>query len=159
MRKKTNSYEILPSGIALIDLTQGMKCLIDASNLHKILPYGWYAMRSRTMWYARTNLPHRKGLLMHNLLLPGSQVDHKNEDGLDNRMCNLRHATASQNSSNSSLHKGVSFYTQTRRWCACIVYEGKRHRAFFATETEALEWRHQKEQELLGEFAPNRTLQ
>ena len=36
----------------------------------------------------------------------GYLIDHKNSDGLDNRKCNLRYATGSQNSQNRIKEKG-----------------------------------------------------
>ena len=59
-------------------------------------------------------------------------VDHINRDIFDNRKCNLRIATRSQNSMNrprpkkaSSKYKGVFFCKQTGRWKAAIMKDKK----------------------------------
>lgn len=59
----------------------------------------------------------------------GEQVDHRNGNGLDNRRCNLRSATHSQQQQNTPpqrgrLFKGVS-KTKTNRWVAKIKASDK----------------------------------
>lgn len=61
------------------------------------------------------------------------RVDHINGDGHDNRWCNLRPATLSQNmhnmrknSNNKSGYKGVSWHKASRKWVAQIGLNGKR---------------------------------
>lgn len=63
---------------------------------------------------------------------PEADIDHANGDRSDNRLCNLRNATRSENnmntgirSDNSSGYKGVSFYRPTGKWMACIRVSGK----------------------------------
>ncbi len=58
---------------------------------------------------------------------PGLHVDHINGDKLDNRRCNLRHCTQSQNQYNRKLdranksgYKGVCFDNFAGRWMASI---------------------------------------
>jgi hypothetical protein len=61
-------------------------------------------------------------------------VDHRNNDGLDNRRDNLRLATRSQNmynklktkSKTSSRFIGVSFDKSRRKWEARIYYQGRK---------------------------------
>ncbi len=73
------------------------------------------------------------------------QVDHINGNGLDNRKCNLRLATAAQNSRNrrrtggrSSRYKGVSFIKSKHRYVAEITFNGRRMSlGHFKSEIEA----------------------
>ena len=72
------------------------------------------------------------------------QVDHINRNRQDNRVCNLRWATASQNSnncgfnkSNTSGHKNI-YRERNTRWRFQKVYYGKTYDKTFKTKTEAL---------------------
>lgn len=66
--------------------------------------------------------------------IPKSQIDHINGNKSDNRICNLRIATNSQNSmnkpisaANTSGHKGVSFNRIAGLWQAYAQKDGKRY--------------------------------
>ena len=63
---------------------------------------------------------------------PPDEIDHINRVRSDNRWCNLRLATRSQNRKNISVHKdasseskGVSWHKQKGKWRARIHYNGK----------------------------------
>ena len=73
-------------------------------------------------------------------------VDHINHNGLDNRRCNLRLVTQSQNMCNmritprskSSCFKGVHWFGRTNKWQAQIMMDGKRvHLGYFVDEVDA----------------------
>ncbi len=94
----------------------------------------------------------------------GLEIDHKNNNGLDNRKCNLRFCTRSQNMANSRGHrrrrssfKGVSFHKQFRKWRAIITQNKKNlHLGFFRSQVRAAKAYDDKAKELFGEFArPN----
>jgi hypothetical protein len=60
------------------------------------------------------------------------EIDHINNDGTDNRICNLRKATRSENTcnrrtqvNNKSGHKGVSWCKSKNKWDARIGVENK----------------------------------
>jgi len=90
----------------------------------------------------------------------GSDIDHKNNDKLDNRRCNLRLCSKQQNqfntkkrSDNTSGYKGVSFHTQNNNYVAKISINGKsKHIGCFTTAQEAHEAYCEKAKELHGEF-------
>ncbi len=78
-------------------------------------------------------------VLLHRLIAgaqPGEQVDHVNGDALDNRRCNLRICTPTQNMQNrrksptkdgrptTSQYKGVHFDAKRQRWIAQITIGG-----------------------------------
>lgn len=74
---------------------------------------------------------HRLAWLFVTGSWPDGQIDHVNRDRGDNRFCNLRLATNSQNqancwrsSSNSSGFKGVSWSKKDRKWRAQIKVGG-----------------------------------
>ena len=78
---------------------------------------------------------------------PQKQIDHINGNKSDNRISNLRLATASQNlsnkgitKSNTSGYKGVSFNRTKKKWMASIKVNKKSiNLGYFLTPEEASE--------------------
>jgi hypothetical protein len=73
-------------------------------------------------------------------------IDHINNNGLDNRKANLRHATPAQKARNrrktaaktSSKYKGVSYHAGQRKWCASIHVNGQsEYLGLFQNEIDA----------------------
>lgn len=93
------------------------------------------------------------------------KLDHVNRIKNDNRIDNLRPATASQNqcnrgvqSNSSSGVAGVARNTRNTAWQAYIKLHGKRrHLGLFQDFAEAVRARRVAESELFGAFAPNAT--
>lgn len=83
----------------------------------------------------------------------GFDTDHVNQNKLDNRRCNLKTKTHSQNLFNTKLSrvntsgvKGVSWYKQTKRWESYITMMGKRVRlGYFEKMQDAVKARKQGE--------------
>lgn len=104
---------------------------------------------------------------MHRLIMgvtdPNILVDHKNRNGLDNRRCNLRIATKSQNAynktkqkNNTSGFKGVTKSTQhgNLRFLARIWVDGKMlHLGTFMVAIEAAKCYNKAAIKFHGEFA------
>jgi len=72
-------------------------------------------------------------------------IDHINRDRSDNRICNLRWSTYSQNSqntkvskSNKSGHKCISYQSRDKRWRYCKRYRKKTYNRFFVNKIDAL---------------------
>ena len=92
------------------------------------------------------------------------QIDHINRIPSDNRWCNLRLATSSQNlanrkmySSNTSGHKGIRFDAQRRKWRVNLNFGGTKLMKRYDTLEEAIEARDVAEQKWFGSFRPNDT--
>lgn len=73
-------------------------------------------------------LEHRAVFAMHNGYWPSNEVDHVNGDRADNRPCNLREATKSENGANKRTvgpwaMKGIS--RSRSRWRATLRKDGK----------------------------------
>jgi hypothetical protein len=120
-----NKISHRPDGVTEIFLERKdgsrLVCIIDTSDYDLVREYRWRAYkggeRGKT-YYAATTIPRADGtrytLRMHSLLLPEArEVDHKLSsgqscDGLDNRRCNLRAATRSQNNANKSKRRNAS---------------------------------------------------
>lgn len=134
-RGKSNlnrSSRVLYSGdTAWIELTKGQWAVVDLASLLIVCPHHWSANWTRDRFYAVTVIDGLK-IGMHCLLMHGALADHKDGDGLNNRMSNLRACTHAQNArnsrtprSNSSGFKGVSFKAKSNRYVARIVVNGK----------------------------------
>lgn len=76
---------------------------------------------------------------------PGQELDHRNRDPSDNRMCNLRLASRSQNRANQTMAKrntsglkGVSWSRAGRGWMAQIMKDNKHfYLGIFETKEKA----------------------
>ena len=88
---------------------------------------------------------HRIGWLLSTGKWPIHQIDHINNNRVDNRLCNLREATNTENSMNSGLRadnssgiKGVSWNKRIQKWHARIYANKKfNHLGYFETTDEA----------------------
>jgi HNH endonuclease len=109
-------------------------------------------------------LVHRVAFLHMTGSVP-REVDHINRDKADNRWCNLRAATRSQNAHNMGLFKsnkhglkGVTYrpkYNPKNPWRSQITKNGKRHEiGSFATAEEASAAYARASKEKYGEFSP-----
>ena len=126
---RTNRHPVIDGQIAVVPLTKGYTAIIDAIDVPLVEGRSWAAKESGTTnVYAVCSFRIGKGrghgvgktrnLLMHHAIigspLPGSEVDHINHNGLDNRRSNLRFVDKSGNALNrrwfpreSGLPKGV----------------------------------------------------
>ncbi len=92
---------------------------------------------------------------------PQNDIDHINCDPTDDRFCNLRDATCSQNLANTRLRarntsgaKGVHFDRSREKWMAFITVQGRyMNLGRFATREEAQEARTLAAAKHFGEFA------
>lgn len=143
--------------VGVICLTNGGCTIVDPERVEALSSKGW----RNDGGYARLNVTFGKKLL-HRVVLgaqDGQRVDHINGDKLDNRLCNLRLATPSQNSANSIKRKGSSKYKGvTRRswgaWRAQICVNLKKHSlGHFQSEIDAAKAYNTAALKHFGEFA------
>jgi len=117
-----------------IPLTQGKFAIVDDEDYDRLIRYKWYTENPYPgIFYARAS--NKNKVFMHHMVLGGRPkqlgVDHCNRNGLDNRKCNLRWATTSQNQWNrkiemgTSKYKGVCRMTGTDKWLVRIGYKIK----------------------------------
>lgn len=92
---------------------------------------------------------------------PVFEIDHANGVKSDNRWCNLRAATRTENArnqgktkKNTSGFKGVSFHTRVGRWRAVIETRfGHKHLGYFDDKETAFEAYQWAAQHYFGNFA------
>lgn len=90
----------------------------------------------------------------------GMTIDHINGIKTDNRICNLREASRSQNQVNRKIHsnnksgvRGVSWDNNKQRWFAVIFFENKRYGLGYYKNIEDAKSAYQKKaEELHGNF-------
>lgn len=103
---------------------------------------------------------HRLAWLMTYGMWPAHEIDHINGKRADNRICNLREVTSSQNKANIGLRsdnksgvRGVSWHKQINMWRVTIRFNGKeRLVGLFHSLDAARKAREQAEIEVFGEF-------
>jgi len=149
-------------------LTQGKYALVDDFNYIWLNQWKWYAHksnRSKNTYYAYRKY-NNKTIAMHRQILglhsnDKRETDHRNHNGLDNRLSNIWVCTHAQNQNNhrrkdayTSKYVGVYFHKKRKQWRAQIKYKG---RSIFIGSTQyekdAALMRDQKAKELLGKSA------
>lgn len=142
--------QALAAGLAkLIPLTRGKFTYVHTEDYERTLAEApWFYSPSGGGYDYAGRSSNRRLVSLHRRLLGVTDskvhVDHINGDGLDNRKCNLRVATAKENSANrgatranTSGYKGVSRHRD--RWRAQVKVRGtgRLYSAVFGTAEEA----------------------
>lgn len=149
-----------------IKLTQGKKALVDDEDYELISKYKWVCAKEPKVSYALTSIIKngvRTTMRMHRLIMkifdPKIQIDHKNNNGLDNRKENLRICNRRQNNMNTSLQKnnttGYKGVVRRKNRYVAQTYWDKKHIYIgsFLTAEEAARAYDKKVKELHSEFA------
>ena len=132
----------------VIETVRGKNIYVDDEDFDMLNAYRWVILNTKSNrhnFYARTTGKGKRingekvhiesGMLMHRLILgvtdPKIDVDHINGNGLDNRKCNLRIVTRSQNCINrrahgSSKYLGVYWAKDRGKWRVEIRSGGRR---------------------------------
>jgi len=152
---------IIPIGpsIAYVPLTLGKFALIDADDANPIGEHNWCAS---PVYAVRREWGTGKRIYLHRVIAesnPALDTDHKNRNPLDNRRCNLREASTSQNicnkprRSSSGLPRGVEVNREGVIFSR-IRSGGVRHYLGSFLSIEAAGEAYRKAQiEMHGEFA------
>jgi len=150
-----------------IKLTQNKIAIVDNFDYEELSRYKWCAHRDGNNYYVirgiynsitkRTNI-----IYMHNQIIGFKGIDHINGNGLDNRRCNLRTATRSQNAANCRKHnRNASSKFKGVRWCNWVnqwmVRISKNYKSifigYFKSEKEAAKAYNEKAKEFFGKYA------
>lgn len=146
----------------------GKYALVDPEDFNYLNQFTWSELQGRKTTYARRTVRFPNGkqktILMHKEIIDSGiyrEVDHINNNGLDNRKCNLRLATASQHRSRHYMPRDVSKYrgvyrmdTKTEKYCASINIDGKKtYLGSYSTDIEAAKAYDKAAKSHYGEFA------
>ena len=145
-----------------IPLTQGLYALIDGEDYEWLNRWKWHAQRAKNDICYAVRLERK--ISMHRIITnapKNKQVDHINHNGLDNRRCNLRICTNSQNSQSrrlslnkTSKYKGVMWDKRCKKWYVQITcFYKQAYLGRYDNEIEAAKTYDKKAKELFGEFA------
>ena len=132
------------------------RTLIDLDDVEKVKKYKW-------VFSHRYVVNGNTGLRLHRFIMNAPEdkvVDHINHNKLDNRKCNLRVCTQSQNTMNSSLrsdntsgYTGVYWYKSRSKWLVRITVNGKCiNLGYYDDLEEAVKVRKEAEIKYFGEY-------
>jgi hypothetical protein len=116
----------------------------------------------RQIWFqGQQHMEHRVAWFLHYGEWPKDQIDHINGVRDDNRICNLREATYSENQcnrkipkNNKSGFKGVSWNPARKAWQVTIRYGGtNKNLGYFSTRERAAEMYDKAALKHHGKFA------
>jgi hypothetical protein len=132
----TQQVELLTPSALSVPLTKGQYALVDFEDYELVREEKWYVCSKSSNTFYAERQEEGKTLSMGRLILdaePGEIVDHINGNGLDNRKCNLRIVTKSQNGANMRLHKinssgfkGVHWDKKNKKWKVELMVDCKR---------------------------------
>lgn len=162
MTKQIRQIRIV-GNTAFVPLTRGLEAAVEVADAPLVAGFNWRASKKGRTAYAARMDPVRGWVSMHrDILSPpiGLHVDHRDGDGLNNRRCNLRIATAAQNNQNKRLGrhntsgvKGVSWNTARGKWWAEVMAGGKVQRlGYFERFEDACAARVKAAMQAHGEF-------
>lgn len=175
-KKKGNNYVVdEENGIARIELNrrnaENLWTTIDLEDLERVInfPYTWFAKYNHTNdeYYVTASVYHpelqqARPIFLHQFLMNanGKDVDHENNDTLDNRKTNMRVVEESNNSknrkgrnrNNKSGYRNVSLIKG--KWVVQLQIDGKNTKlGSFDDVHEAGKFAEEMRQKYYGEFA------
>lgn len=150
-----------------IQLKNGMFAIVDDDDFNWLSQWKWSAIKTKYGYYADRESHyirmHREVMSrwVGRPLTDDEEVDHINQNKLDNRKENLRLATSAENkrnrgkqSNNTSGYKGVMWDKATGKWMARICIDKKRiYIGWYSDKIDAAKAYDEKAKEVHGQFA------
>ena len=138
------------------------KILVDSKYEFLLSRYTWTILKSKCTYYAVTRFyKNRKHESLHRLIMilegyeiKGKEVDHRDGNGLNNQLENLRIATISLSRFNRKWDDdvGATFHKASGKYQVRIGVDSKRiNLGLFDTQEEAIEARKEAELKYFGE--------
>lgn len=172
--KNVNKIEIIEdhAEIYLYNIKHELiaKALIDIEDIDKVKNYKWttHNNRNKTL-YVLTSNANISNKLLHRFLMnapEGMVVDHINRNPLDNRKCNLRICTNTQNMQNCDMRKnntsgckGVYWAKDKNKWTVQIGLNGKtKYIGRFENYEDAVKARIEAVEKHYGKFSNDREI-
>jgi len=158
------------SSMKTIPLTKGYSAIVDDEDFEKVSIVRWQS----SIGQSGNNYPlhnfgkHKKPkfISLHRFLMnakKGQIIDHINHNTLDNRKCNLRICTRSNNAMNMrkpkksnslSKYKGLSWNVKLNKWTVRVMKDYKNYYfGLFISEKDAAIEYNKRAIELFGKFA------
>lgn len=122
--------------------------IIDNEDFERVNQFKWWVSKERNNTYAGMTVRinnKRSTIKMHQFIMNGKNIDHADQNGLNNQKLNLRFCTKSQNGMNrksiknaTSIYKGVSWSKVAKAWTVQITHnKTSLHVGYFKIEKEA----------------------
>lgn len=154
-----SSNNLRATGSCFIPLSQNKFAKVDDADFEWLSHYKWCANYQHGHWYAVCKLG-----VMHRLILnvqKNEKIDHKNDNGLDNRRTNIRICSRANNMRNRKRHKnnvcgykGVSWHKTNKKWQVSIQFNEKSmNLGYFDSKIKAAKVYDQAARKYFGEFA------
>jgi hypothetical protein len=132
--------------------------IVDEEDYYNLKQYSWYKSHNYVCGTVNKKIVNLHRFIMN--YTGENIVDHINNNPLDNRKCNLRIVTPTQNNMNrkstknsSSQYIGVNFDKTINKWIANIKFEGKHiNLGCFDDEIDAAKARDMATKKYFGEF-------
>lgn len=151
----------IENNVTNIPLQNGKIALCDADRFEEVKNMTWQEKGTIGNKYV-SGFNGEKSITLHKFLYPKIKlIDHINGNSLDNRACNLREATISQNGMNSKMqknnksgYKGVNWSGHNKCWEVRITINKKQcWLKNFDNIVEAAKFYDEKAREIYKEFA------
>lgn len=155
LKFKDKKQDNFPQYIVAKSKGKEYKIIIDSEDFDKVSKYNWWIKGNNYVYTQTSGRKNRTSTYLHRLIMntkKGEEVDHINQNPLDNRKSNLRNCTRSQNNMNKQGVRGIDF--NKNRWRSRIKINGKEVGSkLFKTYEEALGYRKLLEVKYFKEFA------
>ena len=162
--QKFNNYEICGNCVTMYT-SKGEPFDIDLDDLWRVKEHCWV---KRYDGYI-VSVINRKTVRLHRFVMNAPDnmiVDHIHHDTTDNRKCELRLVTRSQNNMNRMIRSdstsgitGVTLHKRTNKWVAQLCLNDKHiHLGYFDNKEDAVKARKQAEEEYFGEYSYNQSM-
>lgn len=147
---------------------KGLEVLVDDEDFEHLSQFKWrhdlqgYVVRSARVAEIRSGKIKTRNVYLHREVMgfPASEIDHIDQNKLNNMKANLRKASRRENALNMkkrkgdhhSRFKGVTWHSRNKMWIARVRIGGKMWGKCFHTEIEAARAYNEKAREVYGPF-------